>query len=276
MKTLSAALRVLLLVSVLGALPSDTARAQDTLVPEVEALKTKPLDDAEFHLPVDDLTGTEIDRLVVKLSSPDYHERERATESLLSIGATAFAKLRDAYARTDDFDVRVTIEGIVKTGYLTHHVFNKTGFLGMQQDRQEPQPSHETDKRIPEGTFGIRIGRVLPNTGAERAGLQAGDVIIELGGAPLDGIGANLFASFSAQIRKTGPGGQLDLTILRPNDGVFEVTATLGPVQRTSFSSVTGMREIIPVVDERFFQWWERYFKPAKVAASPGNSSPGE
>jgi len=247
--------------------------AQESLVPEVAALKSKPLDDDEFRLPVDKLTGIEIDKLIVNLHAADYHTREAATESLISIGATAFAKLRDAYAASHDFDFRVTIEGIVKIGYLTHHVFNKTGFLGMQQSRQPPLPSHDTDKRIPEGSYGIRIGRVIENTGAERAGLRMNDIIIKMDGLPLDGTGLDLFANFSAKIRKTGPGGQLNLTILRPDDGVFDVTATLGPVQRSSFNSVSGMREIIPIVEERFFRWWALYFKPHKLAASSGNAA---
>ncbi len=269
-------LRLFILLSALAVFAGAAAPAwaQDSLVPEVAALKSKPLDDAELHLPVDKLTGIEIDKLIVDLRSADYHTREAATEALLSIGATAFAKLRDAYATADNFELRVTIEGIVKIGYLTHHVFNKTGFLGMQQNRQLPLPSHETDKRIPEGTFGIRIGKIIPNTGAERAGLQANDIIIEMGGEPIDGTGAELFANFSANIRKTGPGGQLELTILRPDDGVFEVTATLGPVQRSSFNNVTGMREIIPIVDERFSRWWSLYFKPDKLAASASDAPP--
>ncbi len=259
---------LLALPALLAAMGTPVSAQQQMPVPEVAELKRKPIDDAELHLPVDDRTAVEIDRFIGDLGSPDYATREAATEALLSIGATAFAKLRDAYRGTDDFERRVRIEGIVKTGYLTHHVFSKTGFLGMQQDRQLPVPSHDTDPRIPENTLGIRIGRIVENTGAERAGLKKGDIIIELDGEPLEGVGLELFGSFSAKIRKTGPGGQLNLTILRPDDGVFEVTATLGPVNRSSFNNVTGMREIIPVVDKRFFIWWERYFKTPKVAAS--------
>jgi len=248
------------------AAPAVRAPGQQPLTPEVVELSRLPITDALFKLPVDDRTAVEIDRVVVQLGSADYASRETASEALLSIGATAFARLRDTYRTSDDLEVRLRIERIVKMSYLTHHVFSKTGFLGMQRGRTFP--SHADDPRIPEGSYGVVIDRVLPNTGAERAGLQVGDVIFELDGAPLEGSGDDLFLNFSAIIRKTGPGEQLKLTILRPGDGVFEVTATLGPVQQDSFATVAGMNEIIPAVNERFAIWWERFFKGASASAS--------
>lgn len=241
------------------------AQGQQPVIPEAAELRNKPITDALLRLPVDDRTAVEIDRMIAKLGSADYASREAATDTLLSIGATAFAKLRDAYRASDDLEVRLRIEGVVKMSYLTHHVFSKTGFLGMQRGTF---PSHDDDPRIPKGSHGVMIAKVLPNTGAERAGLEKGDIIIELDGAPLEGSGPDLFLNFSAIIRKTGPGEQLNLTILRPSEGVFEVTATLGPVPQSSFDTVQGMREIMPAVNERFAIWWERYFKGTDTSAS--------
>lgn len=244
------------------------AQGQQPLTPEAAELRNKPITDALLRLPVDDRTAVEIDRMITKLGSADYASREAGTDALLSIGATAFAKMRDAYRASDDLEVRLRIERTVKMSYLTHHVFSKTGFLGMQQDRRLRPPSHEDDPRIPEGSYGIRIGAIIKNTGAERAGLEKDDIIIEIDGAPLDGPIELLFTNFSGVIRKTGPGQQLNLTILRPDDGVFEVTATLGPVPQSNLNNVSGMREIIPAVNERFAVWWERYFKGTDTSAS--------
>jgi len=228
--------------------------------PEVEELKERPIDDSFFHLPVDERLGNEIDRLIDALDAPEYDKRQAASEALVSIGASAYARLREAYRASDSLDFRLNVEEIVKASYLSQLVFSKTGFLGMQQDARRGTPGHQDDPRIPEGTYGIVIGRIVPNTGAERADLQAGDIIIELDGMPLEGSGRQMFGKFSAQIRRTGPGGQLHLTILRPNDGVFEVTVTLGPVPRSSYATTNGMREIVPIVSERFDIWWKRYF----------------
>ena len=227
--------------------------------PAVEELMERPIDDSFFHLPVDERLGKQIDEHIAKLNAPEYAERVAASEALISIGASAYARLKKAYRASTDLELRLSIEEIVKASYLSQLVFSKTGFLGMQQSRN-PSPTHEEDPRMPVGAQGIVIGRIVPNTGAERAGLQAGDIIIELDGLPLEGSGTQLFTKFSAQIRRTGPGGQLNLTIYRPDDGVFEVTATLGPVPRSSYATTNGMREIVPIVGERFDIWWSRYF----------------
>lgn len=249
---------VVLLTSLLfGATPG---LAQNQLqAPAVEDILKKPIDNSFFHLPVDDRLGAQIDQLIVDLTAPEYDKRTAAKEQLISIGASAYAKLKAAYRASDDLELRLNVEEVVKASYMSQLIFSKTGFLGMQQARTRP-PTHADDPRIAEGSTGIVIGRVLPNTGAERAGLQADDVIIGLDGLPLEGDATQVFANFSAKIRTTGPGGQLHLTILRPNDGVFDLTATLGPVPRSSYASTNGMREIVPVVSDRFDIWWRRYF----------------
>lgn len=61
--------------------------AQTQPAPETEE---KPVTDDEFRLPVDQRTGAEIDRLILLLDSPDYKEREEATETLLTIGGYLF------------------------------------------------------------------------------------------------------------------------------------------------------------------------------------------
>lgn len=250
----------LVVLSALLLFGADQALAQGQIqAPAVEEILKKPIDDSFFHLPVDERLGSQIDKLIVDLTAPEYEKRVAAKEQLISIGASAYAKLKAAYRASDDLELRLNIEEVVKASFLSQLVFSKTGFLGMQQARTRP-PTHADDPRIPEGGVGIVIGRVLPNTGAERAGLQANDIIIGLDGLPLEGDATQAFANFSAKIRTTGPGGQLHLTILRPNDGVFDMTATLGPVPRSSYASTNGMREIVPVVSDRFNVWWQRYF----------------
>lgn len=228
--------------------------AQNPSAPEVE---DKPITDDEFRLPVDERTGAEIDRLILLLDSPDYKEREEATETLLTIGATSFEKLRSTYHESDELEVQLRIEKIVHQSYRVHHVLGKTGFLGISTNRR--YPGHDVDPRIPDGRFGVELATVQPNTGAERAGLKPKDIIIGMNGEMLAGEKAQIFNNFSSFIRKLGPGQQIDLTILREKE-TLEITATLGPVPNDRFQSVNGVRALVQKVDKRFTVWWSQFF----------------
>lgn len=228
--------------------------AQTQPAPETEE---KPVTDDEFRLPVDQRTGAEIDRLILLLDSPDYKEREEATETLLTIGATSFRKLRSTYLESDELEVQLRIEKIVHQSYRVHHVLSKTGFLGISTNRR--YPGHDVDPRIPAGRYGVELHTVQPNTGAERAGLKPKDIIIEMNGEVLAGERSQVFINFSSQIRKLGPGQQIQITILR-GDETLEITATLGPVPNDRFLSVNGVRAMVQKVDRRFTVWWSRYF----------------
>lgn len=227
---------------------------QNQPAPEAEE---KPVTDDEFRLPVDERMGAEIDRLILLLDSPDYKEREEATQTLLTIGATSFNKLRSTYHESDELEVQLRIEKIVHQSYRVHHVLGKTGFLGISTNRR--YPGHDVDPRIPPGRYGVELATVQPNTGAERAGLKPKDIIIGMNGKMLGGERAQIFNNFSSQIRNLGPGQQIQITVLR-GDETLEITATLGPVPNDRFLSVNGVRAMVQKVDRRFTVWWSRFF----------------
>jgi aminopeptidase YwaD len=73
------------------------------------------------------------------------------------------------------------------------------------------------------GGDGLRLASVMPGTGAERAGLREGDVIVRLAGAGIDGL-----EDLRALIRDRKPGDSVSVLYLR--DGEAHATsATLGP-----------------------------------------------
>ena len=256
-------------VSVLLLAGAGNVFAQPPL-PSRASEEVEPVTDKELRLPVDERTAAEIDRFIPLLGSPDFVERETATNKLITIGATAFAKLQQAYHQTDDLEVLLRIDRIVHIGYLIHHVFGKTGFLGIR--RSSRYPGHNEDPRIPQGHFGIQLAMVLPDTGAERAGLRKGDIIIALDGGPLHGSHIQAFAKFSEEIRNRGPGGQLTLTVLR-GPSTMEIQATLGPVPRETFNQVAGVAELVQNTNRRFQIWWVEYFRK-NPPASPGDTEP--
>lgn len=212
----------------------------------------------EFDLPVDERTAARIESLLYELRSPIEQERRAAHDSLVSIGATAFTRLRDEYNTATDLDVKTHIEQITYISYIIHHALRGVGFLGIQRNRF-PFPTHNDDPRIPEGHAGLKLGLVLPNTGAERAGLEVDDVITHLNDEPLGGDVTQPFNWFSEQIRGLGPGAQIKLSVLRGTEQ-FDVVATLGPVPRDRFQTVNGIGPDVIEAQRNFQVWWDRYF----------------
>ena len=73
------------------------------------------------------------------------------------------------------------------------------------------------------GWDGVRLGSIVPGSGAERAGLQAGDVLVRL-----DDTGLQAFSDLRALLDRHRPGDTLHLVYLR--DGLDRATSvTLGP-----------------------------------------------
>lgn len=234
--------------------PADPTSAEE---PDLESLEVAA---DEFDLPVDERTAARIESLLHDLRSPIERERRAAHESLVSIGATAFSRLRDEYNTSTDLDVKTHIEQITYISYIIHHALRGVGFLGIQRQARFPFPTHDDDPRIPEGHAGLKLGLVLPNTGAERAGLEVDDIITHLNDEPLGGDVTQPFNWFSEQIRGLGPGAQIKLSVLRGMEQ-FDVVATLGPVPRDRFQTVNGIGPDVIEAQRNFQVWWDRYFE---------------
>ncbi len=225
--------------------------------------------DEEFHLRLDDATDAETDKLIPLLGSPAFPERERATERLTEIGAPAFARLRLAYHDSDDLEVRLRIEQVVREAYINRHVFERFGFLGISRKRN-PGPTHGDDPRIPKGNVGIAIETVIEETAAHQAGLQAGDVIIAKDGSPFQGDALVAFVSFAVEIRESGAGTAISLTVLR-GDQQKQIDVVLGRIPRSSINQITGLPELYETAMRRLDIWWFKYFRKP-----PGRIQNGE
>jgi membrane-associated protease RseP (regulator of RpoE activity) len=73
------------------------------------------------------------------------------------------------------------------------------------------------------GDDGLRLSSVMPGTGAERAGLREGDVIVRFAGTAVDGL-----EELRRLIRGRQPGDKVPVLYLR-NGEVHSTAATLGP-----------------------------------------------
>ncbi len=266
----------------LGGLAVATARAQVQLqVPvqeeqaDIDTLdgsrnELEVVSDEEFHLPLDSTAAQSADQLVPGLGSPSFKEREEATAGLIEIGAPAFARLRAAYNATSNLEVLLRIEHIVRTAYLNHHVYDRSGFLGI--NLQAYVASMEEHPRLPVGSVGVKVGRVIPATAAERAGMLAEDVIFEVDGAPIRGEGMQVVESFSAIIRARGPGGKMNLTVLRGTQEI-PMLITIGrcPEEIAKQGTVRAVSENHFKATAKFPKWWAKYF----VGSSVQHPTPG-
>ncbi len=241
----------------------------DAIRSEIEAVT-----DEEFRLPLDATAAQSADTLIPKLGSPSYKEREEASAGLIEIGAPAFGKLRDAYRANPKLEVLLRIEHIVRTAYLNHHVYDRSGFLGI--NLQTYSASAEEHPRLPPGAVGVKVGRIIPNTAAERAGMQVDDVIFEVDGVPLKGEGMQVVENFSAMIRARGPGGKMNLTIMRGTQQIpTPVTVGRCPEEIAKQGSVRTVSENHFKATAKFPKWWSKYFVgqsaqgPAKITFEP-------
>ncbi|MBF0503255.1 MAG: PDZ domain-containing protein, partial [Candidatus Riflebacteria bacterium] len=71
---------------------------------------------------------------------------------------------------------------------------------------------------------GVKIGDVVENSAAAQAGLQKGDVIIELSGAKIDNL-----QTYSSRLKAFNPGDEVSLVALR---GEQKISVKLKPGER--------------------------------------------
>lgn len=78
---------------------------------------------------------------------------------------------------------------------------------------------------------GILIGQVMEGTGADKAGLKRGDIIIEYNGQPVGDLN-----SFRSRVASTAPGSTMDLVILRDGKRI-EKTVTIGTLDEEEMAA---------------------------------------
>lgn len=263
---------LLILVVILGC--TDLAVLARASAEEQESDSTVAVSAEEFVRPEDEALAERIDTLVALIGSPDYELRNSSSDELISIGAPAFAQLQESYRRTEDLEVVLQIERIVRTAYLNQRVFSQHGFLGVSLSFFPRSRRDGPTVTLPEGTAAVELARVIENTGASRAGLKVRDVIIAVDGTPLEGAGIEMVNQFSRGISTRRPGDLMILTVVRPT-GQQDIEVTLGPCppELARSGSVRAVHQRLQEANQQFHEWWPRNFRES-VAPPPTNSTP--
>lgn len=207
---------------------------------------------AEMQTPLDETLAADVEVLVEQLGAPSYQTRVAARTRLMDIGPRAFMRLWRTRRETDELEVQLQIESIVRESYLNYFVFGRNAFLGISQDRFPA--TNDTDLRIQKGHVGIKIAKIIPGTAAEAAGIKKGDIIAALNGEPVPeatGRGIHPNTRFGEAIRVHGPGARVELTVLRGRD-TLEMSIILGSRPKAYYRRQGIVSEMLNYYKERY------------------------
>ncbi len=153
----------------------------------------------------------------------------------------------DYHRSTDDAD-KIDLGGLLKASIWVReamvYLTEREEPLRAQLDRttapsqpEVPEPTEPTkpgsatgsDRRVSLGTMpdyqfpgpGVRVERALPNTPASKAGIKAGDVLVEINGNAIKDL-----RGYSQELAKYAPGDRIRLTVER-NGALVKLEATL-------------------------------------------------
>ena len=136
------------------------------------------------------------------------------------------------------------MQTLIKYGRVTR------GYLGVALQRVDADIAAAVGLDKPQGAL---VSEVLPGSPAEKAGIQSGDVILELGGKKLEGLGA-----LRGAVMLMKPGDEAVMTVRR-NGQDMTITATISEnpeneAQGASVEETTGLmlEPVTPELAKRF------------------------
>ena len=206
-------------------------------------------------------SAAEVEALIGQLSSRAWRDRERAAARLVALGPAVYDRLIAAYKRTRQFETRLRIKRIVADIFVAVRYPARTGFLGItQRPLTWESPGSPGKKRT-----AIKVSSVLRGSASARAGLQAGDLIIQFNGKniPSDPTGR----AFSKMVGDVEPNGRVEMKVVRgAQEGT--VTAVLGtrPMQHQDPTLRADIRKA-------WNAWWKQYLDE-QTPAPPTTTQP--
>jgi len=117
------------------------------------------------------------------------------------------------------------LKELIEHGHLTR------GYLGVALQRVDADIAAAVGLQKPQGAL---ISEVLPGSPADKAGLQSGDVILELDGKPIETLG-----SFRSEITLMKPGQQITMKVRRDQkDITVKASISENPANETQGASI--------------------------------------
>lgn len=217
------------------------------------------------------LPPAQLAELIADLGSPDWNLRQAATDELCGAGEAAYAALKAEFRRTHNHEVKRRIRTVVEQIYFYSATNSRGGFLGISHQavtRSDFMP------QIPLGEMWVQIASVVPGSAAQRAGLQAGDLICAVDGRRMK---VNDPQAFADWIGMQPPGTRVKLSVSRFGQ-VLELEAVLGRRKMGNFNVFGVIAREQKMIDarNRFSSWWRREFDPKGEAdeSAPVSNDP--
>lgn len=156
--------------------------------------------------------------LIKDIGDPDWRKRETATWKLMNYGPDIYDALRTEYTATKSYEVRKRIKQIVQEIYISEQLGPAPAFLGIQHLPATLFPGGlvTLDARVSPGECGLLISDVIPMTSADQAGLQSGDLWLELDGRRTT---PTQYEEFTKWIGGQSPGAKCVLGVFRGGKG---------------------------------------------------------
>lgn len=206
------------------------------------------LEENDINLGAPAAPTEQVERLIAQLGHPEYDVREHASQELSDHCPGAFKTLSRTYRESDELEIRLRIETIVRYQYLWHTLLKHNGFLGISY----PPNGYTT---LPDGSLAIHVSGVTNGSAAKLAGLHKGDFIRSIDGESFstDPDARN----FRDLIQEKGAGGKLMLEIMRGNrTEQLEVTLQARPIR----NYVGDLQKPLNNRMQARAIWWDRFF----------------
>lgn len=148
-----------------------------------------------------------------------------------------FTGATENYHRPSDTFDKIDAKGLVKVAIVSKEVLvyladreDPMNYTGKTPDLNKAPETNKTSRKVSTGSIpdfaytgtGVKIASVIAGSAGETAGLQAGDIIIELDGVKTDDLKA-----YSDLLKKYQPNDVINLKVLRENEEV-EIPLKLG------------------------------------------------
>ncbi len=207
---------------------------------------------------------------VEQLGSPAWRERRQAEARLKATSARVLEVIDPLLARTRDPEILHRLERVYRHHTPTSAYAGESqepGFLGVQFSLVTPEEEPLLEGRH----YGFAIEEIEADTAAERAGLQAGDLVVAVNDEPF--LGAGSTEHLVQRIQRIGEGGQARIELYR-GDQRQTITTELTARPPNLGGSRADAEARQRVLDYRWRLYWRSHC--AKVRAAAGETDAAE